>query len=380
MTRKNPQPAAGPKVAVVGAGSWGTTFGKILADGGASVVMWARRPELAAEITESKRNSRYLPGINLPRTMTATTDLAEALTGAEQIYLSVPSQSLRENLAAIRPLVERTDVPLVSLMKGVEKSTGLRMSQVIEQVLECDPARIAVASGPNLALEIAREQPTAAVISSLSPETAEAVARRARNRYFRSFVNTDVIGTEFGGVLKNLIAVAIGIVDGVGYGENTKASIITRGLVEMTDFAVAQGAQPETLQGLAGLGDLIATCQSPLSRNNTAGRLLGQGYGYKEVVTQMQQTAEGLASVAPVLQLAKQVGVDMPIVQQVKMVLDGTMDPRDIAPHLTTDDDQPQGERTQNDQTGGGGALRRALQRAFDQFRHGGRGAAGDRP
>lgn len=373
-------PTTGPKVAVVGAGSWGTTFGKILADGGASVVMWARRPELAAEITESKRNSRYLSGINLPRNMTATTDLAEALNGAEQIFLSVPSQSLRENLAAIRPLVEHTDVPLVSLMKGVEKSTGLRMSQVIEQVLECDPARIAVASGPNLALEIAREQPTAAVISSLSPETAEAVARRARNRYFRSFVNTDVIGTEFGGVLKNLIAVAIGIVDGVGYGENTKASIITRGLVEMTDFAVAQGAQPETLQGLAGLGDLIATCQSPLSRNNTAGRLLGQGYGYKEVVAQMQQTAEGLASVAPVLQLAKQVGVDMPIVQQVKMVLDGTMDPRDIAPHLTTDDDQPQGERTQNDQTGGGGALRRALQRAFDQFRHGGRGAARDRP
>ncbi|MCT2086144.1 NAD(P)-dependent glycerol-3-phosphate dehydrogenase [Microbacterium enclense] len=377
MSRKHE--VTGPKVAVVGAGSWGTTFGKILADGGASVVMWARRPELAAEITESKRNSRYLAGINLPRAMTATTDLAEALSGAEQVYLSVPSQSLRENLAAIRPLVEHTDVPLVSLMKGVEKSSGLRMSQVIEQVLECDPARIAVASGPNLALEIAREQPTAAVISSLSPETAEAVARRARNRYFRSFVNTDVIGTEFGGVLKNLIAVAIGIVDGVGYGENTKASIITRGLVEMTDFAVAQGAQPETLQGLAGLGDLIATCQSPLSRNNTAGRLLGQGYGYQDVVKQMQQTAEGLASVAPVLQLAREVGVDMPIVRQVKMVLDGTMDPRDIAPHLTTDDDQPQGERTQNDQTGGGGALRRALQRAFDQFRHGGRGAAGDR-
>ncbi|MCC4249307.1 MULTISPECIES: NAD(P)H-dependent glycerol-3-phosphate dehydrogenase [Microbacterium] len=378
MSRRSEAP--GPKVAVVGAGSWGTTFGKILADGGASVVMWARRPELAAEITESKRNSRYLSGINLPRTMTATTSLAEALDGAEQVYLSIPSQALRENLAAVKPLVERTDAPIVSLMKGVEKSTGLRMSQVIEQVLLCDPARIAVASGPNLALEIAREQPTAAVISSLSPETAEAVARRARNRYFRSFVNTDVIGTEFGGVLKNLIAVAIGIVDGVGYGENTKASIITRGLVEMTDFAVAQGAQQETLQGLAGLGDLIATCQSPLSRNNTAGRLLGQGYSYQDVVKQMQQTAEGLASVAPVLQLAREVGVDMPIVRQVKMVLDGTMDPRDIAPHLTTDDDQPQGERTQNDQTGGGGALRRALQRAFDQFRHGGRGAAGDRP
>jgi len=371
---------APPRVAVIGAGSWGTTFGKILADGGAHVVMWARRPELAHEIDEAKRNSQYLPGINLPRTMSATHHLSEALEGATQVYLSIPSQTARQNLKAVRPLVADSDVPIVSLMKGVEKRSGLRMSQVIEQELHCDPARIAVASGPNLALEIAREQPTAAVISSTSQETAEAVARRARNRYFRTFVNTDVIGTEFGGVLKNLIAVAIGIVDGVGYGENTKASIITRGLVEMTDFAVAQGAQPETLQGLAGLGDLIATCQSPLSRNNTAGRLLGQGYSYQDVLKQMDQTAEGLGSVAPILQLARDAGIAMPIAEQVKMVLDGTMHPRDIAPHLTTDDDQPQGERTQNEQAGGGGALWRSLQRALDQLRNGGRRASGDRP
>lgn len=374
MSRREPV----PRVTVIGAGSWGTTFGKILADGGAQVTMWARRPELAHEIAEAKRNSGYLPGINLPRSMTATHHLSEALEGAEQVYLSIPSQAVRQNLKAVRPLVANTDAPIVSLMKGVEKRTGLRMSQVIQQELHCDPDRIAVASGPNLALEIAREQPTAAVISSTSQETAEAVARRARNAYFRTFVNTDVIGTEFGGVLKNLIAVAIGIVDGVGYGENTKASIITRGLVEMTDFAVAYGAQPETLQGLAGLGDLIATCQSPLSRNNTAGRLLGQGYSFQDVVKQMQQTAEGLASVAPVLQLAKEVGVQMPIVEQVKMVLDGTMDPRDIAPHLTTDDDTPMGERTQNGQAGGGGALWRSIQRALDQLRNGGRGASGD--
>jgi glycerol-3-phosphate dehydrogenase (NAD(P)+) len=375
LSRKAPD---GPKVAVIGAGSWGTTFGKILADGGASVTMWARRPELAHEIAEGKRNSEYLPGVNLPRSMTATPHLSEALDGATQIYLSVPSQALRESLKALRPLVADNDARLISLMKGVERRSGMRMSQVIEQELACDPGRIAVVSGPNLALEIAREQPTAAVISSTSQETADAVARRARNTYFRSFVNTDVIGTEFGGVLKNLIAVAIGIVDGVGYGENTKASIITRGLVEMTDFAVAYGAQPETLQGLAGLGDLIATCQSPLSRNNTAGRLLGQGYSFQDVVKQMQQTAEGLASVAPVLQLAKEVGVEMPIVEQVKRVLDGTMKPQQIAPHLTTDDDTPRGERTQNAQTGGGGALWRSLQRALDQLRNGGRGAAGD--
>lgn len=367
-----------PRIAVIGAGSWGTTFGKVLADGGAHVVMWARRAELAQEIQEGHRNSEYLPGINLPRTMSATTHLSETLDGASQVYLAISSQALRQNLKAVRPLLARSEAPVVSLMKGVEKRTGLRMSQVIEQELHCDPARIAVASGPNLALEIAREQPTAAVISSTSRETAEAVALRARNGYFRTFVNTDVIGTEFGGVLKNLIAVAIGIVDGVGYGENTKASIITRGLVEMTDFAVAYGAQPETLQGLAGLGDLIATCQSPLSRNNTAGRLLGQGYSYADVVKQMNQTAEGLASVAPVLQLAREAGVHMPIVEQVKMVLDGTMNPRDIAPHLTTDDDKPTGERTQHGQGGSGGALRRSLQRALDQFRHGRGSAARD--
>jgi glycerol-3-phosphate dehydrogenase (NAD(P)+) len=357
---------------VLGAGNWGTTFGKILADGGAHVTMWARRPELVHEINEAKRNSHYLPGINLPRTMSATTDLAAALDGAAQVYVCVPSQTARDNLKPVRPLVKDTGAPIVSLMKGIERRSGLRMSQVLEQVLECDPDRIAVASGPNLALEIAREQPTAAVVASTSAETAAAVAMRARNSYFRTFVNTDVIGTEFGGVLKNLIAVAIGIVDGVGYGENTKASIITRGLVEMTDFAVAQGAQPETLQGLAGLGDLIATCQSPLSRNNTAGRLLGQGYSLQDVVKQMEQTAEGLASVAPVLQLARASHVDMPIVEQVKRVLDGAMDPRDIAPHLTTDDDTPTGERTQNGQARGGGALWRTIQRAFDQLRDGG--------
>nr|WP_022891789.1 NAD(P)H-dependent glycerol-3-phosphate dehydrogenase [Agromyces subbeticus] len=377
-TRTPSRKVAGKRVAVLGAGSWGTTFAKILADGGADVVLWARRPELAREIQEGKRNSDYLPGVNLPLGLRATSRLDLALAGAEQVYVSVPSQSLRENLVAMAPHLH-AEATVVSLMKGVEKSTGKRMSEVIAEVLRIDPAQIAVISGPNLALEIAKEQPTAAVVSSTSLETAQAVASVARNRYFRSFVNTDVIGTEFGGVLKNLIAVAIGIVDGVGYGENTKASIITRGLVEMTDFAVAYGAHPETLAGLAGLGDLIATSQSPLSRNNTAGRLLGQGYHLNDVVNQMQQTTEGLASVGPVLELARAMGVDMPIVEQVRQVLAGTLDPKDIAPHLTTDD-EPQGERTIDGQAQSGSAIRRAFQRAFDQLRNGGRSAAGDRP
>jgi glycerol-3-phosphate dehydrogenase (NAD(P)+) len=367
------------RVAVLGAGSWGTTFAKVLADGGADVVIWARRQELAREIAEARRNSDYLPGINLPRNLRATSNLATALDGAEQVYISIPSQTLRGNLAAIGEHLP-PDAPVVSLMKGVEKGTGLRMSQVIAEELPIGPERIAVASGPNLALEIAREQPTAAVISSESLETAHAVAMVATNRYFRSFVNTDVIGTEFGGVLKNLIAVAIGIVDGVGYGENTKASIITRGLVEMTDFAVAHGAHSDTLAGLAGLGDLIATCQSPLSRNNTAGRLLGQGYAFSEVVNQMNQTAEGLASVAPILELARERGVRMPIVEQVSQVLAGTLDPKDIAPHLTTDSDEPQGERTSDDgQDRPRTSFRRALKRAFGQLRDGGGSARGDR-
>ena len=335
--------SSGPRrVAVLGAGAWGTTFAKVLADGGASVRMWARRPEVAREITLSRRNTDSLPGINLPRTLWASSLLPEVLEGAEEVYLAVPSQALRENLRILHELIPERAI-LVSLMKGVERATGRRMSEVIREELGVGPERVAVVSGPNLALEIAKQQPTAAVVASESLETATTVAITARNDYFRSFVNTDVVGTEFGGVLKNLVAVAVGIVDGVGYGENTKASIITRGLAEITAFAVAHGAEPGTMAGLAGLGDLIATCESPLSRNNTAGRLLGQGYSAAEVVERMTQTAEGIASVAPVLELAATRGISMPIVQQVGLVLAGTMDPRDIAPHLTTDD-LPQGE------------------------------------
>jgi glycerol-3-phosphate dehydrogenase (NAD(P)+) len=228
-------------------------------------------------------------------------------------------------------------------MKGVENGTGLRMSEVIREGLAVPDERIAVVSGPNLATEIARGQPTAAVVASDSQSTAERVALAAANRYFRTFTNTDVIGTEFGGVLKNLIAVATGIVVGVGYGDNTKASILTRGLAEMTAFAVAFGAQPETLAGLAGLGDLIATSESPLSRNNRAGRLLGQGYGVDDVLRTMDQVAEGLTSLQPVLDLAAARGVAMPIAQQVADVIAGTLDPRDIAPHVS-DEALPVGE------------------------------------
>jgi glycerol-3-phosphate dehydrogenase (NAD(P)+) len=218
------------------------------------------------------------------------------------------------------------------------------MSEIIQQVAGIEPERIAVVSGPNLSLEIAAEEPTASVAASVDKETRIAVAQAASNDYFTTFTNKDVIGTEFGGILKNLIAVAIGIVNGVGYGQNTKASIMTRGLAELTRFAVAYGAKKKTMVGLAGLGDLIATSESPLSRNHKAGEMLGKGYTLREVQRRMSQTAEGLASVAPILQLAKAKDVSMPIVEQVQLVLEGKMNPRDIAPHLTHGADDPVNE------------------------------------
>jgi glycerol-3-phosphate dehydrogenase (NAD(P)+) len=326
---------AAVRVAVLGAGSWGTVFAKVLADAGNDVELWARRDSVARAIEHRRRNDDYLPSILLPDEIDATSSLPRALRDAEIVFLSVPSQSLRGLLRDVRPVLG-PDVIVVSLMKGVEEGTGLRMSAVIREGLGLPDERIAVVSGPNLALEIAREEPTAAVVASTSLATAMRVASTCANRYFGTFVNTDVIGTEFGGVLKNLIALAVGIVVGVGYGDNTKAAILTRGLAEMSAFAAAYGAQPDTLAGLAGMGDLIATSESPRSRNNRAGRLLGQGYTKDDVLRTMDQVAEGLASLEPVLALAAARGVDMPICSQVSQVIAGTLNPRDLAPHTAT--------------------------------------------
>ena len=331
------------KFAVMGAGSWGTTFAKVLADGGNDVVLWARRDEVVVEINDDHRNGDYLPGIDLPKCLTATLDPAAALDGAEHVYIAVPSSTLRTNLEAWGPLIPK-DAILVSLMKGVEQGTGLRMSQVIEEVLDWPKSQVVVVSGPNLSAEIAAEHPTAAVAACYKAETAASVARACTNEYFTTFTNKDVIGTEFGGILKNLIAVAIGIVNGVGFGQNTKASIMTRGLAEISRFAVAYGAKQNTMMGLAGLGDLIATSESPLSRNFRAGEMLGKGFSKREVLRRLSQTAEGLNSVAPVLELAAAKGVKMPIVEQVQMVIEGKMPPKEIAPHLMGEDEEPQGE------------------------------------
>ena len=331
------------KIAVIGAGSWGTTFAKILADAGNDVTIWARRADIVEEINDEHRNGDYLPGIQLPESLKASTSVAEVIDTADQVYLAVPSQTLRANLQEWGSLLPKHAI-LVSLMKGVEKDTGLRMSEVIADVIGWPTAQIVVVSGPNLALEIANEEPAASVAASSSKASALAVAKAASNSYFTSFTNGDVIGTEFGGILKNLIAVAIGIVNGVGYGQNTKASIMTRGLAEMSRFSEAYGGKKKTMKGLAGLGDLIATAESPLSRNHKAGEMLGKGYRLNEVIKRLSQTAEGLSSIAPVLALAEAKGIRMPIVEQVHAVMQGKMHPREIAPHLTHGSDEPQGE------------------------------------
>ena len=326
------------RLVVMGAGSWGTTIAKVIADAGNEVVLWSRRDEVAIEINETKRNSDYLPGIDLPSNLTATSDLAFALNDAEQIYLAIPSQSLRQSLESWTEFIPK-NATLISLIKGLEQGTGLRMSEVMAAATGLPMTHMAVVSGPNLALEIAKQEPAASVCACADVDRANEVARTCSNDYFTVFTNQDVIGTELGGVLKNLIAVAIGIVNGLGHGQNTKASIMTRGLTEITKFAVAHGARRRTMFGLAGLGDLIATSESSLSRNFRAGEMLGQGFTKREVLKRMGTTAEGLSSVEPVLESAAQKGIEMPIVAQVSDVLNGRMKPQDFGRQLNLADD-----------------------------------------
>ena len=312
------------KVAVLGAGSWGTTYAAVVADAGFPVTLWARRSEIAEEITSSHTNEAYLGDRVLPDLLTATDDDIAAVTDAEVIILAVPAQTLRENLSRWKPHL-RPGVRLVSLMKGIEVETGKRMSEVIAEVAQIDPGQIAVVSGPNLAREIADRQPTATVVASESIETAEVVAEISANGYFRPYTNTDVVGVEMGGAVKNVIALAVGIADGQKLGDNSKASIITRGLAETSRLAAAMGAQQHTLSGLAGLGDLVATCASPLSRNRTFGRHLGEGMSLEDVIAHTSQTAEGVKSAPAVLALGRRYGVDLPIAESVCAVLGGKL-------------------------------------------------------
>jgi glycerol-3-phosphate dehydrogenase (NAD(P)+) len=329
------------RVAVLGAGSWGTTFAKVLADAGRDVVLWARRPEIASAIVDERCNPEYLPGITLPP-IQATTNAAAALDGADAVVLAVPSQTLRSNLTDWRPLLP-TGSTLVSLAKGVELGTLERMSEVVAEVADVPSDRVAVLSGPNLAREIAVGEPTATVIACRDHDRAVAIQHACMTPYFRSYTNTDVIGCELGGAGKNVIALAVGMAAGMGLGDNSRASLITRGLAEIGRLGVALGADPLTFAGLAGLGDLVATCSSPLSRNRTFGERLGRGDTLAEAeAANHGQVAEGVKSCVSICQLGGRHDVELPISDAVRRVCHEGLAPAALAKELTSRAPRPE--------------------------------------
>ncbi len=309
--------------AVMGAGNWGTTFAQILCDAGNEVVLWCRREETARTINQTRCNQEYLPGINLPASLRATADPAQALDRAELVVLAVPSQTLRQNLTSWTPLIPNA-ATLVSLMKGIELDTGKRMSQVIAEVSGWPADQIAVVTGPNLARELAERQYSATVVACADQQTAENLQKACHTGYFRPYTNPDVVGCELGGAGKNPIAIAVGIAVGMGLGDNTRAMLITRGLAEIARVGAALGADQHTFAGLAGMGDLVATCSSPLSRNRTFGEKLGRGTALREIIANTHQVAEGIASSKSVLELARRHSVEMPLTEVVAgVVYDG---------------------------------------------------------
>ncbi len=323
------------RIATFGSGSWGTAFSIVLADAGHEVKLWARREDLCATINDKRENTDYLPGIELPGSISATHDPAEAAAGAELVVLAVPSQTLRANLTDWAGSLP-SEAVLVSLMKGVELGSLKRMSEVIAEVTGAGPERVAVVTGPNLAKEIANREPAASVVACED----EAVAARLRglmhSAAFRPYSSTDVIGCELGGAYKNVIALAVGMAVGLGFGDNTTASVITRGLAETARLAMKLGADPITLMGLAGLGDLVATCSSPLSRNRTFGEKLGQGMTTEEVTASTRQVAEGVKTCSSLLELAQTNGIYAPLVQSVHSVVAGEMSASDMMTSLIT--------------------------------------------
>lgn len=329
------------KIAVMGAGSWGTAFALVLADAGNEVTIWGRRAEVCDAINNDRENSEYLPGVEMPAAISATTDPAEALAGRSIVVLAVPSQNLRANLTAWGEHLPN-DAILVSLMKGVEVGTCKRMSEVIAELTGAGPERIAVVSGPNLAREIARREPAASVVSCADADVARQLQKLMHSPAFRPYTNTDVIGSELGGTTKNIIGLAVGVCVGLGFGDNTKASVITRGLAETSRLGLAMGADPVTFSGLAGMGDLVATCSSPLSRNRSFGEKLGQGLSVAEVTAQTRQVAEGVKSCQSVAELARIHQVDMPIVAHVTALIAGEMTPSELVKALISREAKPE--------------------------------------
>jgi glycerol-3-phosphate dehydrogenase (NAD(P)+) len=320
-------------LAVVGAGSWGTAFATILASNHLPTLLWARRKELAREINARHMNQPYLPGIPLPTTLRATADLEEAAGRASTVVIAVPSHCFREKVAELAPLIQ-PGATLVSLTKGVEQDTLLRMTEVIADAGKIEYERAAAVSGPNLAKEVAEGQPGATVVACSDLARAERLQRLFHHRTLRVYCNDDVTGVEIAGACKNVIALAAGMADGLGYGDNSKSALITRGLAEVTRLGVRLGANPITFIGLAGVGDMIATCTSRLSRNRHVGEELGKGRSLDDIIAEMNMVAEGVKSCRAILGLADRAGVDMPIASRVERVLFEGVHPQDMVEDL----------------------------------------------
>lgn len=316
------------RLAVIGAGSWGTTVASIAADS-TDTILWARRANLAAAVNNSHSNPDYLPDHELPEALVATASLEEALSGADVVVMAVPSHGFRVVFEGVSDHIGRR-VPVLSLTKGIEQSTLSTMTEVISQVSpDHDKAVIGVMTGPNLASEIIVGQPTATVVAMRDVSAAETLQRLFMRPTFRVYTNDDVIGCELGGALKNVMAIAAGMSDGLGFGDNTRATLLTRALAELTRLGVALGGRPETFAGLAGMGDLIATCISDKSRNHRVGVSLAEGKTLEQVVSEMKMVAEGVKTTKSVLGLAIRAGVEMPIASHVDRVLEGEMTPRE---------------------------------------------------
>lgn len=317
-------------VAVIGAGSWGTTVAAIAADNGAETRLWCRRPELAGEINQGRCSPDYLPDIRLPDGVRATPSLEEAVSGAPLVVVGVPSHAFRRVFSLAAGHLE-PEVSVVSLAKGVEQESLKRMTEVVlEEAPRVDPDRVGVLTGPNLARELACRQPAASVVAMADTETAELVQRTFMTGYLRVYTNPDVVGSEIAGACKNVMAIAAGMCDGMALGDNAKAALITRGLNELTRLGLALGGRPITFAGLAGVGDLVATCMSGTSRNRHVGEELGRGRKIDDICAEMSMVAEGVKSTRAIIDLAGRVGVEMPIAEQVAKVLYQGVDPRQV--------------------------------------------------
>ena len=330
-----------PRIAVVGAGSWGTAFAGVTADKGVDTMLWARREELAEAVASRHENPDYLPGIELSPSLQATHDLEKAVSTASIVVMAVPSHAFRTIFREVASLLD-PGTPVVSLTKGIEQDSLKRMSEVMAEEGDLDPRRVAALSGPNLAREVAGRQPSATVVGCADEDVARTLQAAFMAPHFRVYTNPDVVGVELGGSMKNVIAIAAGIAAGMGFGDNAKASLITRGLAEIARLGAAMGGNPLTFAGLAGMGDLVATCYSPLSRNRTVGEQLGKGRKLEEIIGQMKMVAEGVKSSRPLCAMAERHGVDVPIAQHVVRVLYEGISPEDMVHSLMLREAKPE--------------------------------------